>query len=88
MKKKNYSVKALVQKAIIDSMDFSKSDGSMIFVYIHPHVDSVSFDAHKIGWTTPASLRISIYLSDDLAPTAKETKEILKPLYKFMNENK
>ena len=34
MKKKNYSVMGLVQKAIIDSMNFSKRDESQIFIEI------------------------------------------------------
>ena len=45
MKKKNYSVMELVQKAIIDSMNFSKENGSQIFIEVSPHVDAVQFYA-------------------------------------------
>lgn len=50
MKKKNYSVMGLVQKAIIDSMNFSKENGSQIFIEVSPHVNSVQFYAYQDRW--------------------------------------
>ena len=47
---KKQTVMGLVQKAIIDSMNFSKRDGSIIFVNVYPHVNSVYFCAYKDGW--------------------------------------
>lgn len=90
MKKKSYSVKALVQKAIIDSMNFSKRDGDQIFCSYSPHVNIVQFVAYKGGWEYGKSklFDIYIYLSGPMAPVSvKEARKILKPIYDFIKEN-
>ena len=89
MKKKNYSVMGLVQKAIMDSMNFSKSDKSHIFIYVYPHVSCVNFEAHQGGWkeSNEPTFSIRIYTRGSLAPTVKETKKMLKPLYDFIKKN-
>lgn len=89
MKKKNYSVMGLVQKAIIDSMNFSKRGESQIFIYVSPHVDSVQFDVYQGGWKefNEITFSIQIYIRGSLAPTVKETKKKLKPLYDFIKKN-
>lgn len=89
MKKKRYSVKALVQKAIIDSMNFSKRDGDQIFIEVSPHVDSVQLYGYKGRWdlTKKRSFDITIYIRGSLAPTVKEARKMLKPLYDFIKES-
>lgn len=89
MKRKNYSVMGMVQKAIIDSMNFSKSDDSQIFISMHPHVDLVQLYAYQGRWDVSKErvFDISLYLRGNLAPSAKETKKILKPLYDFIKQN-
>lgn len=89
MKKKSYSVKALVQKAIIDSMNFSKRDGDQIFIEVSPHVDSVQLYGYKGRWdlTKKRSFDITIYTRGSLAPTVKEARKMLKPLYDFIKES-
>lgn len=89
MKKDNYSVMELVQKAIIDSMNFSKRDESHIFIDVQPHVDSVQFYAFQGGWDIykERAFDITIYTQGRLSPTVKECKKILKPLYDFIKKN-
>lgn len=86
MKKGNYSVKRLVQKAIIDCMNYSKENGNHIFCSYSPHVNVVNFSAYKGGWAYGKEefFVISIYLSGSLAPSVKEAKKILKPIYDFI----
>lgn len=89
MKKKNYSVMALVQKAIIDSMNFSKIGESQIFIDTSPHIDAVHFQAYQGGWdnSKKISLDISLYIRGYLSPNVKEAKKILKPIYDFIKQN-
>lgn len=89
MKKKSYSVKALVQKAIIDSMNFSKRDGDQIFIEVSPHVDSVQLYGYKGRWdhTKERAFDIYIYTRGDLAPSVKDAKKMLKPLYDFIKQH-
>lgn len=89
MKKNNYSVMGLVQKAIIDSMNFSKEKGSQIFISVSPHVDAVSFHAYKGAWEGGKEkvFDFTLYIRGSLAPTVKEAKKILKPIYDFIKEN-
>ena len=90
MKKGNYSVKGLVQKAMIDCMSFSERNGDQIFCSYSPHVDTVNFFAYKGGWVFEKKelFIICIYLSGSLAPSVKETKKILKPIYDFIKESR
>lgn len=89
MKKNNYSVMGLVQKAIIDSMNFSKRDESHIFIYVQPHVSCVNFEAHQGGRkeSNEPTFSIRIYTQGSLASTVKEAEKILKPLYDFIKKN-
>ena len=89
MKKKNYSVMGLVQKAIIDSMNFSKRDESQIFIEISPHVDAVQFYAYQGRWDISKErvFDFHIYARGNLSPTVKEAKKVLKPIYDFIKEN-
>lgn len=89
MKKKRYSVKALVQKAIIDSMNFSKENGSQIFIEVYPHVEGVHLYAYQDGWeaSKKRSFDIYIYTRGSLAPSVKDAKKMLKPVYDFIKEN-
>lgn len=89
MKKKNYSVMGLVQKAIIDSMNFSKRDESQIFIEISPHVDAVQFYAYQCGWDISKErvFNCYIYTRGNLSPTVKEVKMMLKPIYDFIKGN-
>lgn len=79
----------LVQKAIIDSMNFSKRDGDQIFIEVSPHVDSVQFYAYQGGWNIAEerSFDITIYTRGSLAPSVKDAKKILKPIYDFIKQN-
>lgn len=79
----------LVQKAIIDSMNFSKRDESQIFIEISPHVDGVQFYAYQGRWddSKERAFDIRLYTRGSLAPTVKETKKIIKPLYDFIKQN-
>lgn len=90
MKKGNYSVKGLVQKAIIGCMNFSERNGNQIFCSYSPHVNTVQFTAYKGGWEYGKSelFDICIYLSGSLSPSVKETKKILKPIYDFIKESR
>lgn len=76
MKKKNYSVMGLVQKAIIDSMNFSKRDESQIFIEISPHVDAVQFYAYQGRWDISKErvFDFHIYARGNLSPTVKRLK--------------
>lgn len=87
--KKNYSVMGLVQKAIIDSMNFSKRDESQIFIEISPHVDAVQFYAYQGRWDISKErvFDFHIYARGNLSPTVKEAKKVLKPIYDFIKEN-
>ena len=88
MKKNNLSVMDLVKKAIIDSINFSERDGSVIFVSTSPHVYKVNFNAYRGGWS-PGKERffyIDLYTRGDMAPTVEEAKNILKPIYDLINE--
>ena len=89
MKKKNYSVMGLVQKAIIDSMNFPKRDESQIFIEISPHVDAVQFYAYQGRWDISKErvFDFHIYARGNLSPTVKEAKKVLKPIYDFIKEN-
>lgn len=89
MKKKNYSVMGLVQKAIIDSMNFSKVGEKQIFISAQPHVDGVYFHAYPGAWNTGEErvFDFHIYTRGSLAPTVKECKKMLKPLYDFIKQN-
>lgn len=89
MKKKSYSVKALVQKAIIDSINFSKRDGDQIFIEVSPHVDSVRLYGYKGRWdlTKKRSFDIYIYTRGNLAPSVKDARKMLKPLYDFIKQH-
>lgn len=89
MEKKNYSVMGLVQKAIIDSMNFSKEKGSQIFISVNPHVDGVNFHAYKGEWRAEKekTFEFTIYIHGSLSPTVKECKKVLKPLYDFIKQN-
>lgn len=89
MKKKSYSVMGLVQKAIIDSMNFSKSGGSQIFIEVYPHVDGVRMYAYQGGWdpSKERSFDVNIYTRGNLSPTVKEVKKMLKPIYDFIKQN-
>ena len=89
MKKKNYSVMGLVQKAIIDSMNFSKENGSQIFIEVSPHVNSVQFYAYQDRWefSKKREFDFHIYTRGSLSPTVKEAKKMLKPIYDFNKQN-
>lgn len=89
MKKKNYSVMGLVQKAIIDSMNFSKRDGDQIFIEVSPHIDVVYFYAYQGGWelSKKREFDFHIYIRGNLSPSVKEAKEMLKPIYDFIKQN-
>lgn len=89
MKKKNYSVMGLVQKAIIDSMNFSKVGEKQIFIYVQPHVDGVGFYAYPGAWSTSEKrvFDFCIYTRGSLAPTVKECKKMLKPIYDYIKQN-
>lgn len=89
MKKKSYSVMGLVQKAIIDSMNFSKRSGSQIFIEVYPHVDGVHLYAYQDGWNASRekSFDVYIYIRGSLSPTVKEVKKMLKPVYYFIKQN-
>ena len=89
MKKKSYSVMELVQKAIIDSMNYSREDGNQIFVYVSPHVNSVQLYAYHGRWNVfkERSFDVCIYTHGSLAPTIEEAKKILKPVYDFIKQN-
>ena len=80
---------ALVQKAIIDSMNFSKIGESQIFIEISPHVDLVQFYAYQGGWdiSKERSFDICLYTRGYLRPNVKETEKILKPIYDFIKQN-
>lgn len=80
---------ALVQKAIIDSMNFSKSDDSQIFIDIFPHIDAVHFQAYQGGWDVlkEKSFDFYLYIRGDLSPNVKEAKKMLKPIYDFIKQN-
>ena len=90
MKKKSYSVKGLVQKAMIDCMNFLGQNGDHIFCSYSPHVNVVHFSAYKGGWKSGKSelFDICIYLSGSLANSVKDAKKILKPIYDFIKESR
>lgn len=79
----------LVQKAIIDSMNFSKRDESQIFIEISPHVDAVQFYAYQGRWdiSKERAFDFHLYTRGDLAPTVKEAKKMLKLIYDFIKAN-
>lgn len=89
MKKKNYSVMTLIQKAIIDSMNFSKENGKQIFINVSPHIDAVMFYAYPGAWDISAIkvFDIWIYTRGNVAPTVKECKKMLQPIYDYMKES-
>lgn len=89
MKKKSYSVMGLVQKAIIDSMNFSKRGESEIFIEVFPHVDGVHMYAYQNGWdaSKKKSFDVNIYIRGSLAPSVKDAKKMLKPLYDFIKQH-
>lgn len=90
MKKKSYSVMGLVQKAIIDSMNFSKWNGDQIFIEVSPHVDSVQLYGYKGRWDIAKErvFDIYIYTRGYLAPSSvKEARKMLKPLYDFIKQH-
>lgn len=86
MGKRDKSSKELVQKAIIDSMNFSKEKGDQVFIHVSPHVSMVSFRAYKGGWKEGKDplFDFSIYLDGELAKHSEEVKEMLKPIYDFI----
>lgn len=90
MKKKSYSVKGLVQKAMIDCTNFLGQNGDHIFCSYSPHVNAAYFSAYKGGWESGKSelFDICIYLSGSLAPSVKDAKKILKPIYDFIKESR
>lgn len=79
----------LVQKAIIDSMNFSKVGEKQIFINVSPHVDLVNFRAYPGAWSVSEEtvFDLHIYTRGSLSPTVKECKKILKPIYDYMKEN-
>lgn len=89
MKKKSYSVMGLVQKAIIDSMNFSKENGSQIFIEVYPHVEGVHLYAYQDGWeaSKKKSFDVNIYIRGSLAPSVKDAKKLLKPIYDFIKQH-
>lgn len=90
MAKKSYTVKGMVEKAIVDSFRASKGNGLQIFVTTHPHVGLISFQAYKNGWgaSKDEDFNVRIYINGILAPTSKRCKELLKPIYELINKNK
>lgn len=83
------SVMNLVQQAIIASMNYSKEDGNQIFINVCPHVDLVDLYAYRGGYSKSKkrTFDVCIYTDGSLAPTVEEAKEMLKPIYDFINEN-
>lgn len=80
------SVTRLIQKAVADSISFSRRDGSQVFVSTQPHVGSVEFHAYRGGWVCrkPPVVHITYYESDGLGVGA--VRRLLRPLYTFMKE--
>ena len=90
MGKKSYTVKGMVEKAIVDSFRASKENGLQIFVMTQPHVSLVSFQVYKNGWgaSKDEDFNVRIYTNGIVAPTPKRCKELLKPIYELINKNK
>ncbi|MBP1614731.1 hypothetical protein [Bacteroides ihuae] len=85
------NVRQLVEKAVMDSIEFSTRNKGQIFVQYSPHVDAVLFHAYKNGWSmdnpnAPTDFNFTIYIKGNLKPTIREAKAALKSVYDFIKE--
>ena len=80
------SVTRLIQKAVADSIGFSRRGASQVFVSTQPHVGSVEFQAYRGGWACrkPPVVHITYCETDGLC--ASQVQRLLRPLYTFMRE--
>lgn len=84
---KRQEITSIVHSLMADCLRVSRHDGPLCFFDYAPHVEAVFFRLYSNGWKdyTDWDYSVAIYL--DSSKTAEEVKEMLKPIYIFVEAN-